>query len=1036
MVSSTSPLIHNPLDTIRSKLPHALKHGTVEEITRLLEFPGALEVGLDFYVPRSTRYPATGFPPLLLAASFKRPEVVTLLLDLGANINQKAPCECTVLHLAALFGRLRNLEIFLARGALSLVNAPMTTGQFPLTEAAWKGHVKICRLLLDSGAMVDVQDNYCAPLWYAASADNEAVIQLLLEAKADANGMSHNFSSLHIAAESNCPKAIKILLEKGHADASLQDAEGNTALQRAAIMGSGDAVSQLLSHTPTFIEHQNYFGETALNLAVKKRRPRIATTLLKHNANINSTDKEQSTPLLNACLYGWGDVVNVLLGYEVIMNQKDTFGNTPLHLAAYNGYFGICSTILKRGADVDSANNMQETPILVAAYEGHKNVVQLLLQHNAAADTINIQKKTPLHIASENGHLSVVSLLLDHLNTTDFVDVYDTTPLHVACRKGHAQVAELLLNHGAKLESLCTSRRTPLWYASESGQVNVMAVLVARGADINIGDANGQTPLHKACLNKHTEAIEFLVDQGADFNKFNVSKKSALWEAWCSSDIDSVRPLIQTKSGLLRNDFQGNSALHYSCSQGNTKIVEKLLEDKRIDPSVRNDDDNSPLDLAVNKRHIQVIFCILASQHYYPSCSIAFQSYRTKRDHMTPLYWCLQSIVGEGSRSKDELSIVLYWAIANNRPYLIKNCLQCFPEDLPLMKGRMTCLHVAAQHGRHELIKKSLGQFDLNQTMDEGITPLQVAAANGDSETATALLGMTQMGSDKRLEAIVQLNNANECSLSLAMKGRHSMTKDLLWAEIKAFIGLRKDYHKDNPEDAERIIELCAQLEKPGGERLLLRILKEWFPPPITNTESWTVLHFAVYHGQAVAVWWLLSHGAHLKSDEIDLAHRILKPDEDCVSQIINDLLNNPPQIVEHTAITDNDFVPAFPKDPKNMEELLGLPVAIIDFYGSQKMMNFHYTRRKVHEVIYDPSRGPKRVMEEARRNNRRQLGFLKNELLSQTDSPAAERRLQVSNYMKKTSEDKSDTGDLQFRWIHLPANHVRDPKACSMMTS
>lgn len=402
---------------------------------------------------------------------------------------------------------------------------------------------------------------------------------------------------------------------------------------------------------------------------------------------------------------------------------------------------------------------------------------------------------------------------------------------------------------------------------------------------------------------------------------------------------------------------------------------------------------------------------------------------------MSPLHRCLQTTVDEGSCSKDEISTVLYWAIVNNRPYLINDCLRCLPKNRPLLKRRMTCLHVAAQHGHHELIKKSLGQFDPNQTMDEGITPLQVVAVNGDPETATSLLGMMQIGSDKRLKAIIQLNDANECSPSLATKGRHSMTKDMLWAETQSFIGLRKDYREDNPEDAGRTIELCAQLEKPGGERLLLRILKEWFPPPIKSTESWTVLHFTAYHDQAVAVWWLLSHGARLKSDEIDLAHRILKPDENHVSQIIDGLLNNPPQIMEHTAITDNDFVPAFPKQPKNMEELLGLPVAIIDFYGNQKMMNFHYTRRKVNEVIYDQSGGPKRVMEEARRNNRRQLGFLKNELQPQTASPAAERRLQVSKYVKQTSEDKSNTGDIQFRWIHLPANHVRDPKARNRMT-
>lgn len=61
MASPTSPLSGNSLEFVRSKLPCALEHGTVAEITRLLEVPGTLEVRLDFYVPGSARYPATGF---------------------------------------------------------------------------------------------------------------------------------------------------------------------------------------------------------------------------------------------------------------------------------------------------------------------------------------------------------------------------------------------------------------------------------------------------------------------------------------------------------------------------------------------------------------------------------------------------------------------------------------------------------------------------------------------------------------------------------------------------------------------------------------------------------------------------------------------------------------------------------------------------------------------------------------------------------------------------------------------------------------
>lgn len=49
MAPRDSPFSNDPVEILRSKLPHALKYGTVEEITELLKPPGALEVGLDDY---------------------------------------------------------------------------------------------------------------------------------------------------------------------------------------------------------------------------------------------------------------------------------------------------------------------------------------------------------------------------------------------------------------------------------------------------------------------------------------------------------------------------------------------------------------------------------------------------------------------------------------------------------------------------------------------------------------------------------------------------------------------------------------------------------------------------------------------------------------------------------------------------------------------------------------------------------------------------------------------------------------------------
>ena len=310
--------------------------------------------------------------PIYLAAAFGHSAALSLLADLGADVNVQGGKYGSPLHAACFAGHLEAVQTLLK------LDANISCGVLfddAFQAACRGGQERVAFLLIDSGCIVKSEDDYEKALEAAARAGFVDVVHKLQE-----------------------PPFLPFN------DSKLDKVRKKT--KKAIQGGQLGVIRQFLDQQP---ERRDVLPVDAVALATLYNHRTIVEFLIEEGLSVEA-EGAFGTPLRTACLLNYQPIARLLLHRGAHINADGTFG-AALQAAAMKGHTMCVRVLIDEGANVNQQSGLYGTALQAAAYHGQHCAVGLLLDVGANVHAKGYSRDA-FHAACEGGHQEVIMLLL------------------------------------------------------------------------------------------------------------------------------------------------------------------------------------------------------------------------------------------------------------------------------------------------------------------------------------------------------------------------------------------------------------------------------------------------------------------------------------------------------------------------------------------------------------------------------------------------------------------------------------------------
>jgi ankyrin repeat protein len=380
-----------------------------------------------------------GTTPLFMAIQSARVDIMSLLLDHGANPNMpgpKHPLWPSTYHPEAL-------QLLLSRGA----DTKKAPGSMEL--AASLKSIDSISILLNAGVSPNIKkDGIYTPLCSAIRDNSVNIVDLLLANGADPNLPASEYPHFKCITHNR----IHILPKLVAAGSDLHEPKG--ILETAVVHNNMEALKYLLSQG-VHLDDRSDEGCTALTTAIRDNRMQMLDLLLANGADPNV--RGEDWPLTMAVKRP--EILKKLL--KVVHNPSSVRG--VVEAAVMANQLESIKMLLKAGVSVEDKTGGVFSPLTTALREDRNDLVRFLL-YEAGADP-----------NAPGEHLPIIKAIR-------------------RCRKNDTECIEMLLDKGADINKMYRGWNAIL-QAVESGNIKILKLLLQEGncVDLMVKDESGRT---------------------------------------------------------------------------------------------------------------------------------------------------------------------------------------------------------------------------------------------------------------------------------------------------------------------------------------------------------------------------------------------------------------------------------------------------------------------------------------------------------------------------------------------------------------